>query len=298
MKIKWLAKKIGVTLWDHRADIEFFVGTGLVVTGSVMTVAKAEEIVDVKNDIESQKKTIELKDEHNDWDTSGQRTMACVGVAKNAVVGYTKVLALPVGLQVAGITLQTVSHQTQKGQIATLATNLAAETMAFAAYRQNVISDAGEEKDQEYLTGLTSEEMKMLITDNDGDFKTKDLPMAPPHSFLFDETNDNYEKAPGANRDFLEGHLRWLNDRLWTEGILWENDIRRDVGAPIDPDATNWGITAVDDEGNRQFISFGIEKNTERAQAFRDGKEQSFWVMLNMEPNISQKMYRLNKYHS
>ena len=120
----------------------------------------------------------------------------------------------------------------------------------------------------------------------------------PDHSFLFDETNKNYDKRGFSNLEFLEDHERWINERLWYEGFLYENDIRRDVDAPIDPEADGWGITAVDENGNRNYISYGIHKNTERAEAFRDGSEKSFLIILNnMEPNVTKKLYRLNKYH-
>lgn len=294
MKIKWLLKEIGATLWDHRADIEFVVGTGLVATGSVIAMTKAEDAVEVKHKVEYEIKVIELKDENNDWDSKGEKRKECAKMVKDAVVGYTKVYALPIGMQVAGFTLQTISYKTQKAQIATLATNLAAETMAFAAYRQNVINDLGEEKDEEYLLGVEKE----IVNEDGKEVEKVYATRRPDHSFLFDETNPNYKKEGFSNLEFLEDHERWLNDRLWTEGFLWENDIRRDVDAPIDPNAESYGITAVDENGNRNYISFGIQKNTERARVFREGTEKSFLIILNnMEPNITKKLYRLNKYH-
>lgn len=294
--LKWLGKQFITGLYNHRADIEFVVGTGCVIAGTGMVMSKAEEAVKVKHEMDTKIKVIELKDETDSW-ADGERTKACVDMAKSTVVGYGKCYGPGLAVEAVGITLQSVSHASLKTQVGTLAASLASEAAAFMQYRDRVREELGDQKDEEFLVGKPVVEVKVDETTGE-QFTTTDIPFAPAHTFLFDETNPNWEKDGTLNRDFLENHLRWLNDRLWKEGVLFENDIRRDVGAPIDPEAMDWGITAVDDEGNRNYISFGLEKNTERAQAFRDGSEKSFWVTLNMEPGVNRKLYRLNKYHN
>lgn len=287
-----MLKKICTAIYDNRANIEFIAGGALVVAGTAIAISKAEEAVEVKGEMERQIKNIELTDEADGWENNGERTKACLTMAKSTAVGYVKTYGLPIGIEIGGLVLMTISHATLNNQIGCLSASLASTSLAFAQYRERVKQELGEEKDEEFLLGKPQK----VVDENGEHFQTTDLPFTPPHSFIFDESNPNYSKEHRRNLEFLEDHLRWLNEKLWYEGILWENDIRREIMAPIDPDATNWGITAVDEEGNRQYISFGIEKNTERAQAFRDGKENSFWVTLNMEPNISKKMYRLDKY--
>lgn len=295
MKIKWFLKKLGTKIYDNRANIEFIAGAALVCVGTGMAISKAEKAVEVKNSMQDEKTVIELKDSANSWTSDGERTKACLSMAKNATVGYVKTYAVPIGVEAAGLVLMGISHATLNKQVQTVSAALASTTLAFSQYRERVRQDLGEEKDEEYFLAEPKTE---IVTDENGNtFEVTDLPAAPPHTFIFDESNHNYKKFPGANRDFLETRLKFLNEKLWVDGILWENDIRRDLDVPIDPEAVNFGITAVDDEGNRQYISLGMEKNTERAQAFRDGTEQSFWCELNMEPDISHKLYRLDKYH-
>lgn len=295
LNLKWLAKQVGAEIYNHRADIAFYTGTAMVAIGTGMAISKAEEAVEVKRVMKCKIEAIEMKDETDSWQ-DGERARACIDMAKHTIGGYAKVYGPAIGVEGVGIALQCVSHKSLKNQVGTLAASLATNMAAFAQYRQRVRDELGEEKDEEFYMGKPVVEVK--VDEKTGEqYTTTDLPMAPPHTFLFDETNPNWENYGFANRDFLENHLRWLNQKLQREGVLFENDIRRDVGAPIDPESTNWGITAVDDDGNQQYISFGMEKNTERAQAFRDGAEKSFWISLNMEPDISHKMYRLNKYH-
>lgn len=295
MKIKWLMKQIGTTIWDNRSNIEFVAGNIMVLAGTGMIISKAEDAVEVKREVEYKKKIVELTDEDDGWETQGERTKACFDVVKTGVVGYTKVYAPGAAVELGGLVLMGISKATDRKEIAVTSAALASTTMEFMNYRKNVIAELGEEKDEEFLTSAIKETVK----DENGKDIEKVMPTRiPDHSFLFDETNPNYDDRGFSNLEFLEDHERWLNDRLQTEGILWENDIRRDVNAPIDPDAESYGITAVDENGNTNYISFGIHKNTERAEAFRDGSEKSFLVILNnMEPNVSKKMYRLNKFH-
>lgn len=294
MKFKWALKKIGTEIYNHRADIEYAAGTIMVMAGTGMAIAKAPEATEVKKQVDEKIALIDFKDSDDSWE-DGERGKACFDMVKTAAVGYGKCYGPAIGVEATGIVLQTISHKSLKNQVGSLAASLTANAAAFAQYRQRVIDDMGAEKDEEYLMG----KVKEVVMNEDGTEVETTLPATiPQHSFLFDESNPNWEKGVGANLDFLENHLLWLNQRLWTEGVLFENDIRRDIGADIDPDALDWGITAVDDEGNRQYISFGIERDTERAKAFRSGAERSFLITLNVEPCIGKKLYRLNKYHN
>lgn len=291
MKVKWLLKKIGTTIYDNRSNIEFAAGTLMVIAGTGMVISKAEEAVEVKGEMERQIKDIELKDEYEDWDNNRQRTQACLKMARETIKGYVKVYGPGLAVEVGGLTLMGISHATDRKEIATVSAALASTALEFANYRARVKEELGEEKDEEFLMG------KPVVEEKDG--KVTITPAAnPKHSFMFDNTNPNHSGDPMMDLDYLENHERWLNMRLQKEGILWENDIRRDIKAEIDPEADGWGITAVDDDGNTNYISFGLNKNTERAKAFREGKTDSFLIILdNMEPNISKKMYRLMKYH-
>lgn len=293
MKLKWLLKEVGTVIYDNRSNIEFIAGTALVVAGTVVVIKQAEKAVEVKGEVERLKKNIELTDDADGWESQGERTKACFAVAKTAVFGYSKTYGVGIGMELAGLTLQGISKATDRSEISSKTMALTSIAAQFAAYRQRVREDVGEEKEEEYYIGKPAG----IVQVGENGEVYEETTVVPDHAFLFDETNSNYEKEGTFNLDFLESHEHWINERLWAEGFLWENDIRRDVNAPIDPNAGkgDYGITAVDDEGNRNYISFGLKSR--RAQSFRDGTEKSFLVILNnMEPNITKKLYRLNKY--
>jgi hypothetical protein len=110
---------------------------------------------------------------------------------------------------------------------------------------------------------------------------------------IFDETNPNWERDPASNRDFLENHERWLNEKLWAEGFLFENDIRRDLGFPIVKSGWTSGILATVQKGDftdRNWLSLGLNVNSPAAQRFRDGLEPSIILQPNVEDNILDKL--------
>ncbi|MBO7452226.1 MAG: hypothetical protein J6U54_18010 [Clostridiales bacterium] len=293
MNAKWLLKRVGTAIYNNRSNIEFAVGTGLVVVGTGMMVSNAEEVVEVKKDLEQQRERIRLTDESDGWKDDKARGRACYNLATSAIKGYGKALGPGAAVEAGGLALMGISHATDRKEIAVGAAALTSLAAQFESYREACRADQGDEKDEEYLLGTVKEvEMK-----DDGTTESKTtVTKVAPHTIMFDESNPNWEKADFANYEYLSNHLRWLNERLWREGVLFGNDIRRDIGEGIDANACDWGITAMDDDGNRQWLSFGIEKNTERAQAFRDGKERSFVIVLNVEPQVNKKLYRLKKY--
>lgn len=301
---KWLMKSIGHTIYENRSNIEFVAGNVLVVAGTGMIMSKAEQAVEVKREMEYQIKCIELKDENDDWDSTSERNKACLKMAKDTAIGYVKCYGPGVAVEVAGLALMGVSKATDRKEIATTSAALASTAMEFMNYRKAVREDQGEEKDLEYLTKLTGEERKQLV-ESDGSIKTNS-PL-PKHAAWFKSSNPNNDGDPDMALDFLDNHERWLNDRLQKEGVIWENDIWRDLGLKADDpevrelftESEGWGITAVDDNGNTNYISLGFRRNTPDAQAFRDGKTSDFLIVLNnMEPCVGKKLYRLMKYHA
>lgn len=292
MKIKALAKAIGTTIYDHRSDIEFVVGNIMVVGGTAMVMTKAEEAVEVKRKFDFAKKSIELKDEHEDWDSSKERGKECFKMYKDAALGYTKCYGPGLAVEFGGLILMGVSKVTDKREIATTTAALASTALEFTQYRQRVRDELGVEKEEELYLGNKAE-----VVNEDGSV-TIDEDSLPSHVIAFKRDNPHWSDDAGVNFDFAENVQRWMNLKLQKEGVVFENDIRRALGAKIDPKADGYGITAVDDDGNTNYIDLGIYRDTGRAIEFRDGRAiEMLFVLNNMEPKISTKLYRLLKYH-
>lgn len=292
MKVKALVKNIGKTVYDNRSNIEFVTGGVCIAVGTGMIMSKAEDAVEVKHDFEAAKKTIELKDEHEDWDDVKDRNKACRKMYKDAIVGYGKAYGPGLAVESAGLVLMGISHATDRAEIASISAALASTTLEFANYRQRVKDEFGEEKEEQIYLGGVKE-----VVENDGTVSI-DEDTLPSHTIAFTRSNPHWSDDEGTNFDFVENIQRWLNIQLQKEGIIYENDIRRALGAKVDPRAEGYGITAVDDDGNTNYIDLGIYRDTGRAITFRDGKlVEMLFVLNNMEPRINKKTYRLLKYY-
>ena len=267
MKAKALVKKIGGILYKNRSNIEFVAGMGMVVTGTGMIMAKAEEATEVKRNMQGYIQAINEADEMDSWDSENTRAHACIDMAKQTAVGYVKCYGPGLAVETAGLVLIGVSKATDRKEIAVTSAALASTTMEFMNYRKRVQEELGDEKDEEFLLGKPDTIIETDIQTGEEKVIANKSKYRPDHSIMFDEQNPNWDKRGFSNLEFLEDHERWLNQRLELEGYITENEIRKDIDADPDPKAEGYGITLLDENGNRNYISFGIQKNTERAQA-------------------------------
>lgn len=295
MNVKRVFKSLWASAYANRATIETVGGLVAIAVGTGIIISKAKEAADVSYELESMFDDIHKKDATNGWADKKERSKAVRGALIYGAKGYSKAYWLGITFELVGGTLIGISDITQAKELSATSTLLAATSATLSAVKERVIADQGEEKWQEYLLGpqfTTVDVMPdgtVIQTTNPLDNPNEEVGL-PPHCFFFDEANINWEKDPRANRDFLEAHLRWLNDKLWAEGFLFENDIRRDLGAPIVKSGWTSGIFAEDAEGNRNYISFGLDAKNPRAQAFRDGIEPTILIQLNVEDNIIEQL--------
>ena len=153
MKFKALVKSIGTTIYNQRSNIEFVAGNLMVVGGTAMIMTKAEDAVEVKHEYEFAKKSIELKDENNDWENEKERKKECFDAAKNAAVGYAKCYGPGLAVEAGGLVLMAISKATDRKELAVTSAALASTAMEFANYRQKVRDEFGDEKDEQLYLG-------------------------------------------------------------------------------------------------------------------------------------------------
>lgn len=297
MTVKGMLKIAGAWVYKNRAKIETVAGMTAVAVGTGIIISKAKKATEVAHEVEDRLDDIRVKDATDDWESKSERSKARVAVLKYAAANYTKTYWLGLTCIGGGLTLIGISDITMNKEIAAVWSLASAYAATLNNVKERVIADQGEEKWQEYLFGP---QMTTVETLEDGTVvqTTTSVPDhngslgLPPHCFIFDELNcpDSYEKDPLMNRDFLEKHLLWLNDRLWREGFLWENDIRRDLKAPLVKSGWTSGIFAVNEDGSRNFLTFGLDAKSEAAQRFRDGIEPSVMIQLNVEDNILDRL--------
>ncbi len=295
MGFKSALKTIAAVAYRNRAKIETAVGITLVTVGTGIVISKAREATELADELYMKHKDILLKDANEDWASPKERSKAKRDLVLYASKEYTKTYGPGLALELGGLALIAISDITMNKELSAASAVIATYATTLNNIRDRVVADQGEEKWQEYLLGPQFTTVDVLP---DGTVIQTTEPLEnpnasaglPPHCFFFDEANPNWEKDPYQNRDFLENHLRWLNERLKAEGFLFENDIRRDLGAPLVKSGWTSGIFAEDKDGNRNYISFGLDAKNQAAQNFRDGIEPTILIQLNVEDNLIDQL--------
>lgn len=300
MKLKRFFKRTAHVIYNHRADIEFMAGLGFVITGTTLLIKDSSKIAKVIEDHSYRAQTIEEFDEADKedpgsgWRDAKERKEFVKDDVKETSIGLLKTVVKDCAFIAVGEGIQFKSHKDLKSQLldkTILAANL---STAYANLKQKVVEDQGQEKLDEYLYGP---QIKKVVVDDEGNV-TETIEMVkdennnlPPHCFFFDESNDKFSKSRGVNKDTLYNLQRWLDEKLWYEGFLFENDIRREVGAELVECGWTSGIFAEDENGNRNHISFGFESKDPATLAFIEGSNPSYLIKLNVEDDILSKLH-------
>lgn len=295
MGIKAGVKALGAIVYRNRADIATVAGMISVVAGTCVVISKATQAAEIAEELSIKSNYMHALSESKDPEDRQELHRVRREFLGTAVKEYTKTYALGVGIEALGLGLVAWGSHEKSNQIATVSTMLASASATLNSVKERVIADQGEEKWQEYLLGPQFTTVDVMP---DGTVIQTTEPVEdpsaangfPPHCFFFDESNPNWEKDARMNRDFLEDHQRWLNRRLQEEGFLWENDIRRDIGAELVKCGWTSGIFAKNADGSINYISFGLDAKNPAAQAFRDGVEPSVLIQLNVEDNITEQI--------
>lgn len=300
MGIKNTLRVLGAKAYRNRSTIETVTGLLCFAVGTGIVMKNAKEAVRVSNELEDKFDDIRKKDATNAWVDKKERSKAVRGAVMHGVKGYTKAYWLGVTFELVGGTLVTISDITQAKELSATSALLATTSATLSAIKERVIADQGEEKWQEYLLGPQFETVDVLPdgtivqTTNPVENPNADAGL-PPHCFFFDESNLNWEKEPRMNRKFLEDHERWIDQRLEVEEFLFENDIRRDIDAPLvktgwTSGIMKWRIDPITGDKVRNHFKFGLDAKNPRAQAFRDGIEPTILLQPNVEDNIIDQL--------
>lgn len=156
---------------------------------------------------------------------------------------------------------------------------------AFNVYREAVKKELGDEKDHQFLQGLS----ETTVTNEDGSISTELVPVAPKnaedysqYSVFFDESNPNWRPSAEANKAFLRCQQNFANDILRVDGHLFLNKVYDLLGLPH----TSAGALVgwVVGEGNENHVDFGIfDPSSKAARQFVNGYEPNILLDFNVD---------------
>lgn len=261
---KRLAGKAELIARQHGPAILTACGIGAMLATTVLTgkaVLKAQEPV----------KKFKLKvSAANEMEKGAEKNKAAAEIGRDALQ-IARIFAPPVIAGSVSIFCFVASHGMQRQKQAALAAAYLAVQESYAAYRDRVREEVGEERELELyrsprvLQGGGDSELPLEI-----DFGTR---MPSPYSRFFDETSSAWTKTPEWNRLFVESQQQWANDRLNAYGFIFLNEVYEALGMPrtqagqivgwkLGPDGgdgyVDFGMYDIADENNRAFVN-GLE---------------------------------------
>lgn len=212
--------KVSQFLWENAPTIEMCASGSFVILGGAALCLWAPEIAATTKKLQKMAADGAPKTE----------------IAKEAIKGYVKYAGIGFACQIAGIILACHSKATLESRLEGVAASLAAVTASFASYRGRVVEDVGADKDLYYYTGQKVETVK---TENGQETKivvpdeniVKDNPVL--HSFIFNETNPNFEDNYEVDYNTLVIKLAAINRKLERDGYIFDNEIFKAFQAPL-----------------------------------------------------------------
>lgn len=276
--VKTLAQR-GLLL-GRKWSPEILVGAGVVgvVTAAVLAsraTLKLESRVDHTNaQLEAVRESVEAGDAPQSELTK---------VYARGVVDVVKLYAPSVSLGVLSIGCILGGHGIlRRRNVAVMAAYKVLED-GYDKYRDRVISEFGEEKDEEFRRGIITEKIKDETTGKTKTVRRLDTDGLSPYARIFDEFNDNWEKVPESNIHFLKMVELHMNDKLRDRGHVFLNEVYDRLGFPRTEagQAVGWVLNG-DGDG---YIDFGIyePRNNQAINHGASRAENVYWLDFNVD---------------
>lgn len=201
-----------------------------------------------------------------------------------------KIYAPAVGTCMLSYTCLIGGHHILKSRNVALMTAYSGLETAYNAYRNRVIEEFGEQKDEDYRFGVTKKEEKAVETTKSGKEKetTKVVDMiditrkSSPYARCFDELNPNFNGDPTVNLMFLRHIQDWMNDKLIQKGHLFLNEVYEALGFDDTQAGSVVGWVMKKDQEN--FVDIGIYNLADPTKRmFVNGDMNAVWLDFNVD---------------
>lgn len=201
----------------------------------------------------------------------------------------TKAYAFPVVLGLASAAALTKSHQILTARNAAVTAAYAGLDKLFKEYRQRVVAELGEQKDQEFAYGSTSKDI--VAYDEGGNAVIQEKKSIPKdakslYGCWFDEGNRNWSKNNGYNYTFLDNQQQWANLQLKSRGHLFLNEVYDLIGMPRTKEGAVVGWIYYGKDESDGYVDMGFHKNPD----FVAGFERNVFLDFNVDGVIYDKI--------
>lgn len=279
----------------------------LVITGILGMIGAAvlacKETTKVSKIHEDMKKQLEdtqtCLDEEEDYTEEDAKHDSAIIVVKTGLK-YVKNYAPAVVLGTASVICVLAGNNILRKRLASVTAAYAALDGTFKSYRDRVVERFGKEIDKELRYKVKDAEIEEKVTDDKGKEKTvkkkvkvTDYDGTSDYARFFDECNVNWQKDAEKNLVFLMQQQCYANDLLRREGILFLNDVYKELGIPRSEAGqyVGWVYDKTKNAEGDNYVDFGLSDFYRRgAKDFVDGYERSILLDFNVDGVITDKL--------
>lgn len=310
-----MSQKFGRTgLQLQKYSPQILLGLGLVggviaaVMASKATLEGAGEILDIAKEELDILETEEARQRgrNGGWVSKKEITKDRANLYVKTGLKFAKLYGPSVGLGVLSISAILGAHGIMAKRQVALSAAYALLAEGYKNYRERVVQELGEEKDQEFHLGLReTDEESYIHVNNDGttEVRTKKVEkkfIPDGHGLsiyarCFDNTNKQWQSDRNLNRAFLIAQQNYLNDKLIITGHVFLNEVYERLGFDVTPEGqlVGWVLRSPEQmkkEGRDGYISLGLDNPATQADwEFMRGMNDAIWI----DPNVDGVVYDL-----
>ncbi len=287
---------------EKKPEIMLYSGIGCVIGGFVWGCMSSRKIdgalEDLQAIVDDSKKYLAIAEEENNVEEIAIEKKNIQKAYINGGAEVAKLYVPPVALTSAGIGLIVGSHSEMKSRNMAVTAALTAATNAFSEYKKRVIDHVGAEMEEEIRLDLKKETVTEEVVDEKTGRKKKvkkeekvmdknKALSADISSVFFDELSPYYQDNGNYNYMFLKAAQCTMNDQLRVKGILFENDVRRELGLPITKEGAVLGWKYDEECPEKTYIDFGcFNMDTTQNRRFLEGIEPVVLLRFNVQGNV------------
>lgn len=249
-----------LVLKKQSPHIFFVAGVAGTVVSTVLacraTLKLSEALEEIENDVSNVKEFratyLQMTPEDQGRYTRSEVNRDTVYVYGKAIYKLGRLYAPAIGIGVVSIGALTGSHVSLSRRNTSLMAAYAAVSKAYDDYRERVIQELGEDREQSIYQARS----KIVDTNNGDTVEVADPSKWSPYARFFDDASPHWEKNSEFNRLYVQCQQNYANEKLRAQGHLFLNEVydmlgieRSQAGAVV-----GW---VIGDKGDN-YIDFGM----------------------------------------
>lgn len=286
-----VATRQGHNLKQVSPTILIVAGTASVIGGTVLFMKNSKKLELVVDELHNTTERMEdLANNNHEYEASGDRKKDAIKLYSSTTLEIIKIYAPSVLLVTGGITAIFGSHRILQKRNVALVGAYKTLDKGFKKYRKRVVDEYGEEVDRELMVDRVKTKETVTTTNSKGKEVTKEVEVESieiddesSYARVFGPGNPNWDGTnPVANFLFVKQVEHYLRLKLYTNGVLFLNDVYKQLGLKQVPAGQVMGWSVSDDEMSEFELGYTLNSGEDLPFPMSDRVTEGIW--LNIEP--------------